>query len=162
MATFGLSARPRAVLPAAGPGRGSGGRGVGRGLWRDIGDRLLRCIPPLPRLEAAVPAPPVAGHPQAESVVPGRPGLGQVGPWGAAALHQGRELGGGWGLFLTGQLALEKRLLKLCRPFLEDPSAVQGKLCRRIERHIKELFVFVSHPETPWITMRRSGACATW
>ena len=48
-----------------------------------------------------------------------------------------------------GQLALEKRLLKLCRPFLEDPSAVQGKLCRRIERHIKELFVFVSHPETP-------------
>ena len=48
-----------------------------------------------------------------------------------------------------GQLALEKRLLKLCRPFLEDPSAVRGKLCRRIERHIKELFVFVSHPETP-------------
>ena len=33
-----------------------------------------------------------------------------------------------------GQLALEKRLLGLCR---------------RIERHIKELFVFVSHPETP-------------
>ena len=27
--------------------------------------------------------------------------------------------------------------------------AVQGKLCRRIERHIKELFVFVPHPETP-------------
>ena len=56
-----------------------------------------------------------------------------------------------------GQLALEKRLLKLCRPFLEDPSAVRGKLCRRIERHIKSLprtrygglFVFVSHPETP-------------
>ena len=48
-----------------------------------------------------------------------------------------------------GQLALEKRLLALCRPFLEDPLAVQGKLCRRIERHIKELFVFVSHPETP-------------
>ena len=33
-----------------------------------------------------------------------------------------------------GQLALEKRLLGLCR---------------RIERHIKELFVFVSHLETP-------------
>jgi hypothetical protein len=46
-------------------------------------------------------------------------------------------------------LALEKRLLKLCRPFLEDPLAVQAKLCRRIERHIKELFVFVSHPEAP-------------
>ena len=34
-------------------------------------------------------------------------------------------------------------------PFLEDPLAVQGKLRRRIERHIRELFVFVSHPETP-------------
>ena len=33
-----------------------------------------------------------------------------------------------------GQLALEKRLLGLCR---------------RIERHIKEMFVFVSHLETP-------------
>ena len=54
-------------------------------------------------------------------------------------------------------MTLETRLLGLCRPFLEDPLAVQGKLCRRIERHIKslprtrygELFVFVSHPETP-------------
>ena len=48
-----------------------------------------------------------------------------------------------------GQLALEERLLALCLPFLEDPVAVQAKLCRRIERHIKELFVFVSHPEAP-------------
>ena len=46
------------------------------------------------------------------------------------------------------QLTLERRLLGLCRPFLEDPLAVQGKLRRRIERHIRELFVFVSHPET--------------
>ena len=36
-----------------------------------------------------------------------------------------------------------------CRPFLSDPSAVQGKLCRRIERHIKELFVFVAEPDVP-------------
>ncbi len=48
-----------------------------------------------------------------------------------------------------GQLALEERLLALCLPFLKDPVAVQAKLCRRIERHIKELFVFVSHPEAP-------------
>ena len=48
-----------------------------------------------------------------------------------------------------GQLALEKRLLAQCRPFLEDPLAPQGKLCRRIERHIKELFVFLTHPEVP-------------
>ena len=47
------------------------------------------------------------------------------------------------------QLALERRLLALCRPCLDDPSAPQAKLCRRIERHIKELFVFVSEPQTP-------------
>ncbi len=34
-------------------------------------------------------------------------------------------------------------------PFLSEPSAVQGKLCRRIERHIKELFVFVAEPDVP-------------
>ena len=49
----------------------------------------------------------------------------------------------------AAQLALERRLLALCRPFLDDPLAVQGKLCRRMERHIKELFVFVAEPEVP-------------
>ena len=43
----------------------------------------------------------------------------------------------------------ERKLLAICRPFLSDPSAVQGKLCRRIERHIKELFVFVAEPAVP-------------
>ncbi len=38
-----------------------------------------------------------------------------------------------------GQLALEERLLALCRPFLEDPLAAQAKLCRRIERHIPDI-----------------------
>ncbi len=47
------------------------------------------------------------------------------------------------------QLGLERRLLACCRPFLNDPLAVQGKLCRRIERFIKELFVFVAQPEVP-------------
>jgi transposase len=47
------------------------------------------------------------------------------------------------------QLRLEEKLLALCRPFLNDPSAVQGQLCRRIERFIKELLVFVAHPEVP-------------
>ena len=37
----------------------------------------------------------------------------------------------------------------LARPFLKDPLAVQGKLCRRMERFIKELFVFVSDPAVP-------------
>ena len=57
----------------------------------------------------------------------------------------------------TAQLALERRLMALCQPYLDDPSATQAKLCRRIERHIKslprtgygELFVFVAHPEVP-------------
>ena len=47
------------------------------------------------------------------------------------------------------QLALEEKLLALCRPFLNDPLAVQGKLCRRMERFIKELFVFVADPAVP-------------
>jgi transposase len=37
------------------------------------------------------------------------------------------------------QLALEEKLLALCRPFLNDPLAVQGKLCRRMERFIPVL-----------------------
>ena len=48
----------------------------------------------------------------------------------------------------TAQLALERRLLTLCRPFL-DPSAVQARLCRRMAKHIKELFVFVAQPDVP-------------
>ena len=47
------------------------------------------------------------------------------------------------------QLALEEKLLALCRPFLNDPLAIQGKLCRRMERFIKELFVFVADPAVP-------------
>ena len=47
------------------------------------------------------------------------------------------------------QRRLERRLLAQCRPFLEDPAAVQGKLCRRIEQHINELFVFVAQPAVP-------------
>ena len=46
-------------------------------------------------------------------------------------------------------LALERRLLSLCRPCLDDPAAAQARLCRRIQRHIKELFVFVAQPEAP-------------
>ena len=47
------------------------------------------------------------------------------------------------------QLVLEEKLLALARPFLNDPLAVQAKLCRRMERFIKELFVFVSDPAVP-------------
>ena len=37
----------------------------------------------------------------------------------------------------------------LCRPFLSDQAATQARLCRRIERSIEELFVFVSNPDVP-------------
>jgi transposase len=47
------------------------------------------------------------------------------------------------------QLKLEQTLLRLCRPHLAKETALQGKLCRRVGRHIKELFVFVSHPGVP-------------
>ena len=43
---------------------------------------------------------------------------------------------------------LEQRLLAICRPFVDDPLEVQSKLCRRIERFITELFVFVAMPES--------------
>ena len=49
----------------------------------------------------------------------------------------------------AAQLALKRQLLTICQPFSDDSSAVQAKLCRRIERHIKELFVFVAEPEVP-------------
>ena len=40
-------------------------------------------------------------------------------------------------------------MLTICQRFSDDSSGVQAKLCRRIERHIKELFVFVAEPEVP-------------
>ena len=55
----------------------------------------------------------------------------------------------------TAQLALERRLLALCQPFLLDASATQAKLCRRIERHIKELFVFMAEPRSAFRQQRR-------
>lgn len=50
---------------------------------------------------------------------------------------------------IRSQLEYEQRLLEICRPFMDHPLAVQARLCRRIERHIKELFVFVANPLVP-------------
>ena len=76
----------RTLLPAAGSGQNSRGRGAERCFLRSIGQRILRC----------------------ESV-------GQVGQ----------------------------------RIHLHRPVGFQAKLCRRIERHIRELFVFVAEPDVP-------------
>ena len=50
---------------------------------------------------------------------------------------------------LAAQQQCEQRLRAICTPFATDPLAVQAKLCRRIERHLSELFVFVIHPAVP-------------
>ena len=47
------------------------------------------------------------------------------------------------------QLMFERRLLALCQLFSNNEATPHAKLCRRIERFIKELFVFVSHPSVP-------------
>ena len=49
----------------------------------------------------------------------------------------------------AAQSRLEERLLALSRPYADDSSAVQGKLCRRIVRSIEQLFVFVAEPGVP-------------
>lgn len=43
----------------------------------------------------------------------------------------------------------ERRLLKLALPLADDPLAVQARLCRRIRRYAKELFVFVAEQGVP-------------
>ncbi len=50
---------------------------------------------------------------------------------------------------LRARLILEDRLLALCKPYLAHEDAPQAVLCRRIERYIKELFVFVSDKDVP-------------
>ena len=80
-----------------------------------------------------------------------RPDDDSVAIWAAEVKRvydKARTLAVSDGRLVSGpQLALEERLLSLCRPFSSDESAPQAKLCRRIERFIKELFVFVSHPQ---------------
>lgn len=50
---------------------------------------------------------------------------------------------------VQAQQRCEARLAAVCAPFATDPTAVQAKLCRRIQRHLSELFVFVAHPDVP-------------
>jgi hypothetical protein len=47
------------------------------------------------------------------------------------------------------QHRFQQRLLTLCTPVADDPTAVHAALCRRIQRHSDELFVFVVHPAVP-------------
>ena len=141
----------RALLPAAGSGQGGGGRSAGRGILRSTGQRFLRRLPPLRWPQATVLGAPAAGHPR-----PAWPATSKMPRWPAGrrqSIDSTRKPKPS--LILRhddgalAQLAWERKLLAICRPFLSEPSAVQGKLCRRIERHIKELFVFVAEPDVP-------------
>jgi len=49
----------------------------------------------------------------------------------------------------AAQLHFEQKLLALCQPYWDDSKTPQHKLCRRIKRYIKELFVFVADPSVP-------------
>lgn len=52
-------------------------------------------------------------------------------------------------LRVQAQRRFEAQLQRCCAPFADDPLAPQAKLCRRIARHLSELFVFVAHPDAP-------------
>ena len=60
------------------------------------------------------------------------------------------------------RLRLEEKILARCRPFLDDPLVVQGKLCRRIERFIKELLSLLLSLPCHRTTTPPSEASGTW
>lgn len=43
----------------------------------------------------------------------------------------------------------ETEVQTCCAPFADDPLTPRAKLCRRIARHLSEVFVFVAHPDAP-------------
>ena len=146
----------RTLLPAAGSGQGGGGRGAGRVILRSTGQRLLRRLPPLRWPQATVLGPPVAGYPRPGGALPQGHRAGPVGRGSPSALCRGQVYVEARSFThpqaqrrRTAQLAWERQLLVIGQPFLADPLALQGRLCRRIERHIKELFVFVAEPDVP-------------
>jgi transposase len=47
------------------------------------------------------------------------------------------------------QRGFERRLLGLAQPYMDDPLAVQARLCRRIRRYLGQLFVFVGEGQVP-------------
>ena len=141
----------RALLPAAGSGQGGGGRSAGR----VVSPECWSAISTLPTTITMAPSngagPTCCGTsttwwrstPRTPRWPSGpRQSISSMSRPGLSPHPQARRR-------RTAQLAWERQLLAICQPFLADPSAVQGKLCRRIERHIKELFVFVAEPDVP-------------
>ena len=146
------------VLPATGSRQSRGGRGPGRGVCWRAGQRfyaayhhydgpkqrcwahLLRDIHDLRVL-----------YPDDHLLAQWAEAVHQLYQQAKAFTHPAEQQR------RSAQLALERRLLALCRPYLDDPSAAQARLCRRIRNHIKSLprtgcgerFVFVARPEVP-------------
>jgi hypothetical protein len=85
-----------------------------------------------------------------KDIYPTDPGLAD---WAAVVLALYREgvsfVGPDEAARLAKQQDLEERLAAACRPFAADPLAAQAKLCRRVARHLQELFVFVGDPRVP-------------
>ncbi len=50
---------------------------------------------------------------------------------------------------VRAQQRCEQALAQVCRKPAADPTAVPGRLSRRMLRHLSELFVFVARPEVP-------------
>jgi transposase len=50
---------------------------------------------------------------------------------------------------VRAQQRCEQALSQVCRKPAADPTAVHGRLSRRMLRHLSELFVFVARPEVP-------------
>ena len=119
------------------------------GIRRPRGDRVKRpgCLEAISTPDGAVLGPPAAGHPRPATRYP-KDGTGPMGRGRPPALcrracnhHEPWQR-------RVAQLAWERKLLAICRPFLSDPSVVQGKLCRRRALH-QGLFVFVAEPDVP-------------
>lgn len=73
-------------------------------------------------------------------------------PWSTAVrrvFDRGKAVTGGPRQRHQMQRQLSQELLATCHPFLNDPLAVQGKLCRRVQRYLGELLTFVGDPAVP-------------
>ncbi len=85
------------------------------------------------------------------------PGDGALAAWKRAVQRVYRDAGrwvaahreAGARTRVAAQQRFEQRLAALCAPVADDPLAVHAKLCRRIQRHLTDLFVFVAEPEVP-------------
>ena len=136
----------RAVLHQARPLQGGGGRGPGRGVQRGAGRRLLRRPQPLPGPEAALLR-------DIHDLGEAHPDDRRLARWAAAvkAVYEEAKAFSDTDARKRGaaRRRLEKRLLAVCRPYADDESAPRRKLCQRVERFIRELFVFVAEPYVP-------------